>query len=88
MKLLPPTPFVMNPHQYRAKRRLYPEPFIRELSRITDRHFSGPRLDQEKWPSFQRQVFDAYEQLVIPHLGGVDPPVEIEVTRDTVNDGG
>ena len=41
IKLLPPTPFVMNPHYHRAKRRLFPEEYVMELARIVDRHYRG-----------------------------------------------
>lgn len=78
MKLLPPTPFVMNPDYHRAKRRLFPEDYLLELARITKRYPSA-RLEREQWRSFQEDVYDAYNRHVMPLLGGCYPPVEIEV---------
>jgi hypothetical protein len=77
--LLPPAPFVINPERHRAKRRLYPEDYVRELSRITYRHYPGPELKREIWVRFQDHVYDAYDRLVVPLLVGVIPPVEIEL---------
>ena len=79
MKLLPPTPFVMNPQYHRAKRRLFPESYVRELERITERHYPSARLERESWRPFQELVYGAYNDHVMPLLGGVTPPVEIEV---------
>jgi hypothetical protein len=78
IKLLPPTPFVIYPDRYRAKRRLYPEDYVEELGRITKKHYPGARLERESWRGFQEQVYEAYNDLVMPLLGGY-PPVEIEV---------
>jgi hypothetical protein len=79
MKLLPPVPYVINPLQHRGKRRLYPEDYVRELGRITAKHYPGHRLERESWRGFQNHVYAAYNDLVMPHLGGVNPPMEIEV---------
>ena len=81
MKLLPPPPFLMNPHRHRAKRRLYPENYLLELARIAKR-YPGARLEREQWRSFQEDVYDAYNRHVMPLFGGCYPPLEIEVTRD------
>ena len=79
IKLLPPTPFATNPDRHRAKRRLYPEPYVSELARITERHYRGARLEREHWRSFQEDVYAAYNRLVMPLLGDCFPPVEIEL---------
>jgi hypothetical protein len=48
------------------------------VSEITNRHYPGPRLERESWPSFQKEVFDAYRRHVLPLVGdGVTPPVEV-----------
>lgn len=78
IKLLPPTPFVIYPDRHRAKRRLYPEDYVEELGRITKKHYPGARLERESWRGFQEQVYEVYNDLVMPLLGGY-PPVEIEV---------
>lgn len=77
MRLLPPAPFVMNPMQHRAKRRLYPEDYVIELGRIRAR-YPGARLERESWKAFQKDAHEAYNRLVVPLLGGVIP-VEVEV---------
>jgi hypothetical protein len=79
MKLLPPAPFVMNPHQHRGKRRLYPDDYVKELGRFTAKHYPGPRLERESWVRCQEQVYEVYNRLVMPHLGGCYSPVQIEV---------
>lgn len=83
MKLLPPTPFVMNPDRHPAKRRLFPDDYVRELGRITTKHYPAGRLERNSWRGFQERVYDAYNDLVMPFLGpGVIPPVEIVITHD------
>lgn len=72
MKLLPPPPFLMNPHRHRAKRRLYPEPYVSELARIA-KHYPGARLEREAWSGFQKDVYKAYNRHVKPLLVGVNP---------------
>jgi hypothetical protein len=79
IKLLPSTPFVIYPDRHRAKRRLYPEDYVLELARIMDRSYPGGRLERESWRGFQEQVYEAYNDLVVPLLGGCYPPVEIEL---------
>ncbi len=80
LRLLPPVPFVMNPERHRAKRRLYPEPYVLELARITE-HYPGARLEREAWSGFQKDVYKAYNRHVMPLLAGLTPPVEIELDR-------
>jgi hypothetical protein len=77
--LLPPPAFVMNPRRHRAKRRLYPHDYIEELGRVTANHYPAARLERESRAALQRDVYDAYNRLVMPLLGGVTPPVEIEM---------
>ena len=79
LELLPPAPFVINAQRQNLRRRLYPEPFVRELARITARRYSGPRLDYNQWRSFQIEARAAYDRIVVPLTGGVMPPVEIEL---------
>ena len=78
IKLLPPTPFVLYPDRHRAKRRLYPEDYVTQLARIMDRHYPGGRLERDKWRGFQERVYELYNEVVMPLLGGY-PPVEIEL---------
>ena len=77
--LLPKAPFVMNPRRHRAKRRLYTEEYVLELARIMERYYPAARLDRKQWRRFQQDVHQIYDRLVMPLLGGVNPPVEIEV---------
>lgn len=79
--LLPKTAFVMNPRRHRAKRRLYPEDYLLELARITERYYPAARLDRKQWRSFQGDVYKAYNRHVMPLLVGLTPPVEIELDR-------
>jgi len=78
MKLLPPTPYVMNPHYHRAKRRLFPEEYVLKLGQIMDQHYPGGRLEQASWRGFQERVYELYNEVVMPLLNGY-PPVEIEL---------
>jgi hypothetical protein len=80
--LLPPAPFVINPKCSRTRRRLYPEHYVEELARIMTKHYPSLRLERESWRGFQEHVYDAYNRLVMPLLGGVKPPGVIELTRD------
>ena len=50
-----------------------------ELGRIMDQHYPGGRLERASWRGFQEHVYDAYNCLVMPLLGGCYPPVEIEL---------
>ena len=76
--LLPKAAFVMNPRRHRAKRRLYTEEYVLELSRIMKR-YPGARLERDSWRRFQKDVYDAYNRLTMPLLRGCYPPVEIEL---------
>jgi hypothetical protein len=69
----------MNPHRYRAKRRLYVEDYVFELARIKENYYPGYRLDCTSWASFQSESHEVYYSVVMPLLDGVIPPVEIEV---------
>ncbi len=50
-----------------------------ELARIMERYYPAARLDRKQWRRFQQDVHQIYDRLVMPLLGGVNPPVEIEV---------
>lgn len=78
--LLPPVPFVINPNCSRTKRRLYPEQYVEELARITTKYYPSPRLERESWREFQAQAYRAFNDFVVPLLGGVTPPGLIELT--------
>ena len=77
--LLPGAPFVMNAERSMTKRRLYPAHYVRALAEVMERHYSGPRLEHEVWASFQRDVHSIYDRIVVPLLGGVTPPIQIEL---------
>ena len=68
----------MNPHYHRAKRRLFHEEYVLELGRIMEQHYPGGRLERESWRGFQERVYELYNEVVMPLLGGY-PPVEIEL---------
>lgn len=77
--LLPKAPFIANASRQNIKRRFYPEMYVQELSRITRFHFPGPRLDYTDWGRFQMEARSAFDKHVVPHLGGLLPPIEIEL---------
>lgn len=66
--LFPVTPFFWDPSETRARFRLYPLPFVESLQAITNKGYSGRRLDRESWARFQDDVFRAYKETVTPLL--------------------
>jgi hypothetical protein len=74
--LLPPPPFVINPERLRTKRHLYPEAFIAAIAEMAE-HYSGRRLDREKWRAFQLEARQAYSRTVGVMLKGVTTPVPV-----------
>ena len=59
---------LLDPSETRARFRLYPLPFVESLQAITNKGFSGRRLDRESWARFQDDVFRAYKETVTPLL--------------------
>jgi len=71
--LLPPPPFLTNPHDDRIKRKWYPAQYLDRLGQIN----LGARLQQHDFQMFHDLAMDAYDAEVMPLLGGVTPPMVI-----------
>ena len=81
--LLPEPAFHLNPGNPRARRTLYPGPYVLALADIADRGYVGPRLDRDQWRRFQLDVWAAYQETVLPLTGGVADDDTREATADT-----
>jgi hypothetical protein len=79
MRLLPKTPFAINPGPRSAKRALYPEPYVKALKAIADQDYVGVRLDYVNWQRFHDEVRLAYSETVVPLL--TDGVTEQEIPR-------
>lgn len=69
--LLPEAPFDLNYGDAHRRRRLYPRPFVLALAELVQRDYPCPRLDRESWQQFQKDVWAAYKETVLPLTGGV-----------------
>lgn len=65
--------------KYVASPSLTPRPM--QGGRITSPHYPSARLERDSWRPFQQEAFGAFERHVVPLLGGLEPPVEIELVQ-------
>jgi hypothetical protein len=64
--LFPQAPYLMNSKSISARRRLYPEDFIKSLKQIRDHGYIRQRMDRNVWQVFQREVLEALQRAVAP----------------------
>jgi hypothetical protein len=81
--LLPEAPFDLNPGDAHRRRRLYPRPFVHALAELVDRDYKGTRLERESWQQFQKDVWAAYCETVVPLIEGVADDLYVDRERDT-----
>ena len=71
IKLLPAPGVVWYQGVPFTRRRLYPGPYLDALTEIAEQTYGDGKLLREDWRRFQLDVWEAYQQHVVPLTGGV-----------------